>query len=51
MTGRADFITNACWLDIWAIWFVLVDDAYQALGCHYGKWRQLGANRDNLTRI
>jgi len=42
MTGRTDFITDACWVDVWTIWFVLVDDAYQALERHYGKWRQRG---------
>jgi hypothetical protein len=36
MTGRTDFITEACWEDVWTIWYVLVDDAYQALERHYG---------------
>lgn len=44
MTGRTDFITDACWLDVWTIWFVLVDDAYQAFEGHYGKWRQRGSD-------
>ena len=42
MTGRTDFITQGCWLDVWTIWFVLVDDAYQTLERHYGKWRTRG---------
>jgi len=42
MTGRTDFITDACWEDVWTIWYVLVDDAYQALEQHYGGWRRSG---------
>jgi hypothetical protein len=42
MTGRTNFITDACWADILTIWFVLVDDAYQALQTHVGAWRQRG---------
>lgn len=42
MTGRTDCITQARWQDIWLIWFVLVDDAYQALEQHYGRWRRFG---------
>lgn len=42
MTGRTDFITDACWEDVWLIWYVLVDDAYSTLERHYGKWRQRG---------
>jgi hypothetical protein len=42
MAGRTDFITDARWEDVWLIWYVLVDDAYQALEQHYGAWRQRG---------
>jgi Transposase DDE domain len=42
MAGRTDFITQAAWDDVWLIWYVLVDDAYQALEQHYGPWRRSG---------
>jgi len=42
MVGRTDFITDACWEDVWTIWYTLVDDAYQTLEHHYGKWRHSG---------
>jgi len=42
MVGRTDFITDACWEDVWTIWYTLVDDAYQRLEQHYGKWRRSG---------
>ena len=42
MAGRTDFITQACWEDVWTIWYTLVDDAYGALEQHYGKWRRSG---------
>lgn len=42
MTGMTDFITTARWEDVWTIWFVLVDDAYQALERRYGRWRRTG---------
>jgi hypothetical protein len=42
MTGRTDFITDACWEDVWLIWYVLVDDAYHMLERHYGAWRRRG---------
>jgi hypothetical protein len=42
MVGRTDFITDACWEDVWTIWYTLVDDAYQTLEHHYGKWRRSG---------
>jgi hypothetical protein len=42
MTGRTDFITDACWEDVWTIWYILVDDAYQTLETHYGAWRRRG---------
>ena len=42
MAGRTDFITNARWEDVWTIWFVLIDDAYQSLESHFGAWRRRG---------
>ena len=42
MAGRTNFITEACWEDVWTIWYVLVDDAYQTLERHYGAWRHSG---------
>jgi hypothetical protein len=42
MAGRTDFITDANPEDVWLIWYVLVDDAYQALEAHHGAWRQRG---------
>jgi hypothetical protein len=42
MLGRTDFITKARWPDIMLVWYVLVDDAYQALEGYYGKWRRRG---------
>ncbi|MBK9714144.1 MAG: transposase [Kouleothrix sp.] len=42
MAGRTDFITDARWEDVWTIWYTLVDDAYQTLEHHYGKWRRSG---------
>lgn len=37
-----DFITKARWTDIMLIWFAFVDDAYQVLEQHHGKWRPRG---------
>ena len=42
MTGLTDFITEALWEDILLVWFVLVDDAYQVLETHHGRWRRRG---------
>jgi hypothetical protein len=42
MTGRTDFITEANWVDILTIWYVLVDTAYEALEKHHGAWRRRG---------
>lgn len=42
MLGRTDFITEAHWTDVMLIWFVLIDDAYQALERCYGAWRRRG---------
>jgi hypothetical protein len=42
MTGLTDYITAARWEDIFTIWYVLVDDAYQALVRQVGRLRQRG---------
>lgn len=42
MTGRTDFITEASWVDIFTIWYFLVDSAYQRLAHRYGDWRRRG---------
>lgn len=42
MIGMTDFITEACWEDVFIHWFILVDDAYQTLERHYGSWRRSG---------
>ena len=42
MTGMTDFITNATWVDIFTIWFVLIDDAYNTLEARLGRWRRRG---------
>jgi Transposase DDE domain len=46
MTGLTDYITQAKWIDILTVWFVLVDDAYQALVAQYGAWRRRGPQPD-----
>jgi hypothetical protein len=42
MSSRTAFITNVCWEDVWTMWYMLVDDAYQALEQHYGATRRTG---------
>jgi hypothetical protein len=43
MIGLTDYITECCWKDIFTIWFVLIDDAYQHLiRCHGQRLRQRG---------
>jgi len=42
MTGLTDFITEGQWEDVISEWFVLIDDAYQALERRYRAWRQRG---------
>lgn len=42
MAGRTDFITDEKPEDVWLIWYVLVDDAYQALEAFHGAWRTRG---------
>src|SRR5438128_7055240 len=42
MDGLTDFITQYRWQDIFTLWFVLVDDAYQVLVEYFGDWRRRG---------
>lgn len=42
MTGLTDFITEARWSDVFTVWFVLIDDAYQLLEARLGHWRHAG---------
>ena len=42
MEGLTDFITQYRWEDIFTVWFVLIDDAHQALQEHFGDWRKRG---------
>lgn len=43
MTGVTDFITKYRWVDIFTVWYVLVDDAFKVLHTHFGQWRSRGA--------
>lgn len=43
MIGLTDYITEHCWEDIFTIWYVLIDDAYQHLiHCRGQRIRQRG---------
>ena len=42
MNGLTDYITSGRWEEIFTIWYVSVDDAYQALERQYGAWRRAG---------
>ena len=42
MTGVTDFITLYRWSDIFTLWFVVVDDAYQVLQHTFRPWRSRG---------
>ncbi len=42
MHGLTDYSTDCAWEDIFTTWYVLVDDAYQALVAHRGRLRQRG---------
>jgi len=44
MESLTDFITMYSWQDIFTLWFVLVDDAYQILYDTFGQWRKRGPN-------
>lgn len=42
MIGLTDYITPARWEDIFLVWYVVVDDAYQALVQQVGRLRSRG---------
>jgi hypothetical protein len=42
MEGLTDFITQYRWEDIFTLWFVVIDDAHQALLEYFGTWRKRG---------
>ncbi|MFW6097577.1 MAG: hypothetical protein ACOC9Z_05855 [Chloroflexota bacterium] len=42
MTGLTDYISEHVWMDIFLIWYVLVDDAYQDLAHMQGPVRRRG---------
>ena len=42
MHGLTDYITDYAWVDIFTIWYVLVDVAYHALVAQHGRLRQRG---------
>ena len=47
MTGLTDYITESNWVDIFTIWYVMVDDAYQHLVACLGRpLRQRGPEPD-----
>lgn len=42
MKNMTNYITSAKWEDVFLVWYVLVDEAYQSLEQQYGEWRQSG---------
>jgi len=47
MTGLTDYITKSKWEDIFTIWFVLIDDAYQhTINCLGRRLRRRGPEAD-----
>jgi len=42
MNGMTNYITEAKWVDVFLVWYCLVDNAYQQLERHYGEWRRSG---------
>ena len=43
MLGLTNYISTLPWVDVFTIWYVLVDDAYQAIVRHRGRrWRRRG---------
>lgn len=42
MTGLTDYISECPWVDIFLIWYVLIDEAYQELEGVHGPWRRRG---------
>ena len=37
MTGLTDYITDHPWVEVFTVWYVLIDDAYQAILADYGR--------------
>jgi Transposase DDE domain len=42
MKGMTNYITEAKWEDVFLVWYVLIDEAYQKLEEKYGEWRRSG---------
>lgn len=42
MKNMTNYITEAKWVDVFLVWYVLIDEAYQSLERQYGEWRQSG---------
>jgi len=42
MKSMTNYITEAKWVDVFLVWYVLVDEAYQRLEQQYGEWRHSG---------
>lgn len=42
MNGMTNYITEAKWVDVFLVWYYLVDRAYEQLERHYGEWRHSG---------
>jgi len=42
MKSMTNYITDAKWVDVFLIWYVVVDSAYQSLEQQYGEWRPSG---------
>ncbi len=42
MKNMTNYITEAKWVDVFLVWYVLIDSAYQTLEQHYGEWRRSG---------
>jgi len=42
MIGMTNYVTEAKWVDVFLVWYYLVDNAYQHLEGQYGEWRRSG---------
>jgi len=42
MHGLTDYITDYAWADVFTTWYVLIDEAYQAIVTQHGRLRQRG---------
>jgi Transposase DDE domain len=42
MKSMTNYITEAKWVDVFLVWYVLIDEAYQKLEEKYGEWRRSG---------